>query len=214
MSLLMDKTLREFNDLLASKEPAPGGGSSAALSGLLACSLTMMVVNLTVGKKSYLALEENLKQRIEEDFQAVQILNKELTRLVDEDTHAFNLFMEATRLPKDTEVEKINRQTSIEKASLYALEVPLLVAEKCLLLLRHQFIIATYGNKNAVSDIGVGALLAMTGLEGALMNVKINLPGISDETIKSAAILKSAAYLTEGNSLKTEIIKMIEHRIG
>jgi methenyltetrahydrofolate cyclohydrolase len=213
MSLLMDKTLREFNTILASKEPAPGGGSAAALSGLLGASLTLMVINLSVGKKSYEALEEHIKQAIILDLQAISRLNTELTELVDEDTKAFNLFMEAIKLPKESDIQKADREASMQKASLYALEIPLLVAEKCLLLLRHQLRIASHGNKNAVSDIGVGALLAHTGLEGAILNVKINLPNILDNLIKIEAAEKTERYLLEGIQLKTEIIEIVNKRI-
>ena len=213
MSLLMDKTLREFNTLLASKEPAPGGGSTAALSGLLGASLTLMVINLSVGKKAYEALDEHIKQEIEADFRAVSQLHTELTVLVDEDTKAFNLFMEAMKLPKESEEQKEAREASIQKASLYALEIPLLVAEKCLLLLKHQLRIANHGNKNAVSDIGVGALLALTGLEGAILNVKINLPSIKDDSIKIQSAERIERYLSEGNQLKTGIVEIVNKRI-
>jgi methenyltetrahydrofolate cyclohydrolase len=213
MSLLMDKTLREFNTILASKEPAPGGGSTAALSGLLGASLTLMVVNLSVGKKAYEALEEHIKQAIEVDFRTISHLYTELTELVDEDTKAFNLFMEAMKLPKESDDQKAAREASIQKASMYALEIPLLVAEKCLLLLRHQVRIAGHGNKNAVSDIGVGALLAFTGLEGAILNVKINLPNIIDQSIKIDSAESIERYLLEGIQLKTEIIEIVNKRI-
>lgn len=213
MSLLMDMTLRDFNKLLASNAPAPGGGSTAALSGVLGSALTMMVVNLSVGKKSYEVLDECIKSKIVMDYEAVKRLNSELTELVDEDTQAFNLLMEAMRLPKETEVDRINRADSIQKASLYALKIPLMTAEKCLLILKHQMDIALYGNKNAVSDIGVGSLLALAGLEGAALNVKINLPGITDLSIKKEASQKIENYLAEGEKLKTEILQIVNNRI-
>jgi methenyltetrahydrofolate cyclohydrolase len=213
MSLLMDKTIRDFSSLLASNEPAPGGGSTAALSGVLASSLSMMVVQLTVGKKSYEALDEKIKQSIQEDFMVIKTLNEELTELVDEDTKAFNLFMEAMKMPKITDEEKLEREERMQRASEYALAVPLRVAEKCLKILKHQEIIAKYGNKNAVSDIGVGVLLALSGLEGAGLNVKINLPSIANNTIKMDASEKLEAYLLEGKSAKSSIMEIINQRI-
>ena len=214
MGSLMDMTVRDFNNILASSAPAPGGGSTAALAGVLGSALTMMVVNLTVGKKSYQALDETIKQKIIMDFETIKILNKELTELVDEDTKAFNLVMEAMKLPKETEEDRIRRTDRIQKASLYALKVPLMVAEKCLLLLQHQINIALYGNINAVSDIGVGAVMAFSGLEGAVLNVKINIPAISDQSIKMDAINKTRNYLTEGGQIKTEIVATVNNRIG
>lgn len=214
MSLLMDKTLREYNEILASREPAPGGGSTAALSGLLGSSLTLMVVNLSKGKKSYEALDEEIKQSIDADFQLVTQINAEFIGLVDEDTKAFNLFMEAMKLPKETEEQKTHRQTSMQTASIYAMEVPLLVSEKCLLLLKHQLRIASFGNKNAVSDIGVGAHLAFAGLEGAILNVKINLPSIIDIALRKRTLEKTESYLLEGIDYKNKIIEAVNKRIG
>ncbi len=214
MSLLIDKTIKDFSNLLASSEPAPGGGSTAALSGLFGASLSMMVVNLSVGKKAYEALEVGIKEEIKQSFDKIAALNNELMGLVDEDTKAFNAFMEAMRLPKETEQEKAARTEAIQKAGLYTLEVPLKVAEKCLQILRNQRIIVEYGNKNALSDVGVGALLAQAGLEGAILNVKINLPGISDAAVKSDAQEKIKSLLEEGQDLKARIIETVNKRIG
>lgn len=214
MSLLMDMTLEKYSDVLASNEPAPGGGSTAALSGLMGASLTMMVVNLSVGKKSYEALDEAIKQKFIEDFHNVEGLKKELAHLVDEDTAAFNKFMEAMKLPKDTDEQKKIREEKMQKASIYALQIPLKTAEKCLGILQNQEVIATYGNKNAVSDVGVGALMALSGLEGAVLNVKINLPGITDESIKNEASAKYVKLLEDGARLQKNIMEIVNKRIG
>jgi formiminotetrahydrofolate cyclodeaminase len=214
MSLLMDMTLKQYSDVLASNEPAPGGGSTAALSGLMGASLTMMVVNLSVGKKSFEALDEAIKQKFMQDFHKVEGLKQELTQLVDEDTAAFNKFMEAMKLPKDTDEQKKMREEKMQQASVYALQVPLKTAEKCLEILQNQETIATYGNKNAVSDVGVGALMALAGLEGAILNVKINLPGINDESIKSEASANVIKLLENGSRLQKNIMEIVNKRIG
>lgn len=214
MSLLMDKTVRDYCDVLASKEPAPGGGSTAALSGALAASLTMMVVNLSVGKKSYEALEDGIKSAFMSCFDKVNELQRELSALVDEDTAAFNKFMEAMKLPKDTDEQKAIREGKMQEASVYALQVPLKTAQKCYELLDNQSIIAKHGNKNAVSDVGVGALLALAGLEGAVLNVNINLPGIADEKIKEEASRASKMLVENGVKLQKQIMEIVNGRIG
>ena len=214
MSLLMDMTLHDFSELVVSKAPAPGGGSCAALSGLLGAALTMMVVNLSLGKKSYDALNESVRDKIARDYEVVQRLNAELTNLVDEDTKAFKLYMEALKLPQETETDKNRKTVSIRQASLYALNIPLQVAEKCLLLLEHQKVIALYGNKNAVSDVGVGAVLAYAGLESAALNVKIYLPGISDESIRKDAMTKIESCLLKGEKQKSQIIEVVNQRMA
>jgi formiminotetrahydrofolate cyclodeaminase len=213
MSSLLNMTLDEFNQVLSSKAPAPGGGSAAALSGMLGAALTMMVVNLTIGKKSWEALEDNIKKQINADFAAIQSLNEELAVLVDEDTKAFTKFMDAMKLPKETEEEKAFRSAQMQKASLFALEVPLRTAEKCLQIMRHQKDIALYGNKNAISDIGVGAELATAGIKSAALNVKINLPSIDDETVKGDAVHKIDRILKEGELLYADVMSIVERRI-
>jgi formiminotetrahydrofolate cyclodeaminase len=214
MSSLLNMSLGEFNQVLSSKAPAPGGGSAAALSGMLGAALTMMVVNLTVGKKSWEALEDNIKKQINADFAAIQSLNEELAVLVDEDTKAFTKFMEAMKLPKETEEEKTFRAGQIQKASLFAMDVPLKTAEKCLQIMRHQKDIALYGNKGAISDVGVGAELASAGIKSAALNVKINLPSIDDETVKVDAVHKIDRILKEGELLYADVISIVERRIG
>lgn len=214
MSLLMDMTLRDYSDVLASSEPAPGGGSTAALSGVLGAALTMMVVNLSVGKKNYESLDEKIKSEFIKEAENVKALQKELSGLVDEDTKAFNKFMEAVKLPKDTEEQKQLRAEKMQEASLYALQVPLKTAECCFRLLENQGNIARYGNRNAVSDVGVGTLLALSGLEGAILNVNINLPGIEDEAVRSEAYDKCRRLSVEGRKLHSEILDIVNLRIG
>lgn len=211
---LVDMTITKFSDVLASNEPAPGGGSVAALSGLLGADLAIMVVNLSVGKKSYESLDENLKIQFMRDYEAIQLVRKELHDLIDEDTNAFTLFMDAMKLPKETDEDKALRNAAIQRASVYALQIPLKTAEKCLEVLKHQKVIGEFGNKNAVSDIGVGALLCFTGLEGAALNVKINLPGIDDEDIKKDATSRIESIIAEGKELKETILEIVNKRIG
>jgi formiminotetrahydrofolate cyclodeaminase len=214
MSSLLDMSIDQFNQVLSSKAPAPGGGSVAALSGMLGAALTLMVVNLTVGKKSWEALEDNIKKQINADFAAMQTLNAELATLVDEDTKAFTKFMSAMQMPKETETEKSVRAEQMQKASLFALDVPLQTAEKCLRVLRHQKDIALYGNKNAISDIGVGAELAAAGIKSAALNVKINLPSIDDQTVAADAVHKIDRITRESEILLADLTSIVERRIG
>ncbi len=214
MSLLMDMTLKDYCELLGSSEPAPGGGSTAALSGVLGAALTMMVVNLSVGKKNYEVLNEDIKARFIKEFENVKALQAKLAEYVEEDTKAFNKFIEALKLPKDTEDQKKTRRDKMNEASLYALQVPLRTAEACFELLKNQGTIARYGNNNAVSDVGVGALLALSGLLGAVLNVNINLPGIADKDIKAEADERCRKLSAEGRRLQNEILDIVNSRIG
>lgn len=211
---LLNMSIKQYCELLGSNEPAPGGGSTAALAGALAASLTMMVVNLSVGKKSFETQDEKIKADVLKEFDNIKKLREDLYILIDEDTKAFNLFMEAMKLPKETEEEKAFRVDRIQQASIQTLNVPLVTMEKCYLILKNQKNIAMYGNKNAVSDVGVGCHLALAGLEGALLNININLPGINDEITRDNAMTKSSEMLKESNIIHKEIMAIVNNRIG
>lgn len=211
---LLNMSIKQYCELLGSSEPAPGGGSTSALAGALAASLTMMVVNLSVGKKSFEAQDEGIKAEVLKEFNNIKKIREDLYSLIDEDTKAFNSFMEAMKLPKETKEEKAFRSERMQQASIHTLNVPMSTMEKCYLVLKNQKNIAMYGNKNAVSDVGVGCLLALTGLEGALLNVNINLPGIKDEIIRNNAQKRSNEIQTEARSLYEDTMAVVNNRIG
>lgn len=181
---LIDLKVKEFVSEVDSKSPAPGGGSVAALAGSLSTSLSRMVGHLTVGKKKFRALEEDTQSKV---FEAMTLLEKakdEFTELIDKDTEAFNMIMTAFKLPKETEEEKKHRNDKIEEATVVAIDVPYLVASKGKEVFQALEVLLQYGNKNCTSDLGVSALLLHTTIIGAVMNMKINLPGISCEDLQ------------------------------
>ncbi|MCM0650571.1 cyclodeaminase/cyclohydrolase family protein [Clostridium swellfunianum] len=182
--MLQDLTVKAFAEELASNSPAPGGGSAAALAAALGSSLGSMVFNLTVGKKAYNDYDEQVKVSI---LQALNNTNEEKTNflnLMEKDAEEFLELMAAFKLPKNTEEEISVRANRIEQGYIKALQVPLNVAVKAFEMYKHIELAANYGNKNAVSDAGVAALLLQTAIESAVLNVKINLSGIKDETYK------------------------------
>lgn len=212
--MFIDKSLKEYIAATASGEPTPGGGSVSALVGSLGGALTNMVYNLTVGKKAYEELSDDIKSKIVENSKEVEKLVEALNGIVDEDTKAFDKVMEAFKLPKETDEEKTTRSNAIQEGYKVALEVPLRCAEKCLRVLQLQDIFAEYGNVNAITDVGVGTLLAYAGLEGALFNVTINLGSIKDESFKKEISAKVDNLLTEGKKLKEELLKVVYKRLG
>ncbi|MBD3367291.1 MAG: methenyltetrahydrofolate cyclohydrolase [Candidatus Eisenbacteria bacterium] len=169
--------LTNFLAELASDEPTPGGGSVAALSGALGASLTAMVSNLTIGKKKYADVEADMKSALE----TAESLRLELTRLIEEDANAFDGFMEALKLPKDTDEQKAKRKAAMQQGLVDAASVPLVVMEKCVRVIDVAAVAAEKGNRNAVSDAGVAALVARAGAHAAKLNVLINLGGITAE---------------------------------
>ena len=174
--------LREFCNETLSDSPAPGGGSVAALMGALGVSLGGMVANLSAGKRGW---EEKLSYFSDWAVKAQQ-LKDELLFLVDEDTAAFNKVMDAFALPKESAEEKAARSAAIQAANKYAAEIPLRVMEtasKSYPLLAEM---AEKGNPASISDVGVGLLAVRACIDGAAMNVRINLAGLKDETLKSS----------------------------
>ncbi|HUI64584.1 MAG TPA: cyclodeaminase/cyclohydrolase family protein [Bacteroidota bacterium] len=170
------KTLNAFLDELASSSPAPGGGSVAALSGALGAALTSMVCNLTVGKKKYAAVEDEMKKILAQ----AEEMRGLFTSLIDKDTAAFNKVMEAYSLPKDTDPQKALRTAAIREATKEATMVPLEVMKHCIDALALAQQVAASGNINSVSDAGVSALMLYAAVESAALNVRINLNSLGD----------------------------------
>lgn len=212
--MLIEKTTKDYIAQVASKDPTPGGGSVAALAGSLGSALTVMVGNLTIGRKMYKELDQEVQKLMENNFKELNESIEKLNGIVDEDTKAFDKVMEALKLPKETEEEKKIRSNAIQEGYKVALEVPLRCAKECLKVLRLQKVFAEYGNKNAITDVGVGALLAATGLEGAVLNVKINLNSIKDTEFKKEIENTIDSLMNEGMKLKEELLEMVYKRLG
>src|SRR6266850_4689915 len=177
---LLKMNLREFCNETLSDSPAPGGGSVAALMGALGASLGGMVANLSAGKRGW----DDKLQYFSDWAVKAQKLKDELLALVDEDTNAFNKVMDAFALPKNSLEEKAARTVAIEEATKHAAEVPLKVMETAAKSYELLAEMADKGNPASVSDVGVGALATRACIEGAAMNVRINLGQLKDEKFK------------------------------
>ncbi len=173
---LADLTVKSFVDLTSSDAPAPGGGSVAALMASSAAALASMVANLTVGKKAYKDVDDEMKDIAPK----AQVLKSKFMKAVDDDTKAFDAVMDAMRLPKQTEEEQQLRTEAIENTTREAVEVPMGVLRSCRDVLPLIEGVAEKGNVNSLSDAGVAALALRAAAGGALLNVLINLPGLSD----------------------------------
>ncbi len=212
--LLIEKSLKDYIDQVASGEPTPGGGSVSALAGSLGAALTVMVGNLTIGRKIYIELDDETKKEIDSAFEEIKKSIQVLNNIVDEDTKAFDKVMHALKLPKETDEQKAIRSQAIQEGYKVALEVPLRCAEECFKVLKLQKVFAEYGNVNAITDVGVGVLLAATGIEGAIFNVRINLNSIKDVEFKEKIENKINSIMNEGMRLKEELLKIVYNRLG
>lgn len=207
---LLDMNLREFANELSIDSPAPGGGSTAALCGTLSASLSAMVANLTIGKKDY----EGVQDQVKKLAQTGQVLKDDLLRAIDQDTQAFNRVMDAFRLPKKTDEQKSDREEAIERASIHATLVPLDVVKKCIAALKLSHEIVLSGNKNSISDAGVAGLVAQAGAEGAYYNVKINLPDIKDDKFRAETLTEVTSLKNEAVALGEKIKELIEQALA
>lgn len=208
---LVDLSVKEFVNQVDSSAPAPGGGSVAAVASTLGIALSRMVGHLTVEKKKFKALDDEIKQEYQRILDHFIVVKETLFTLVDDDTEAFDKLMDAFRLPKETDEEKQNRKNAIQTATYEAIEVPYRVASLSLQALGDIEYLLDYCNKNAVSDIGVSALMLYSGLEGALLNVLINVGSISNEEIKERYQKEANQFSIEGEQFKNAILLKVKN---
>jgi len=175
--VLVDHKITEYLEKAAAGTAVPGGGSVAALNAALAAGLTEMVANLTVGKKGYETVEEEMIALAEKASQ----LRKKLTVAIDQDADAYTAVMAAYKLPRATDEETAVRKQKIQDAIKHAALVPLEVARDALAVIELSGQAIRKGNKNAASDGAVAAMNARTAALAAIYNVKINLSSIDDD---------------------------------
>ncbi|PYK36291.1 MAG: glutamate formimidoyltransferase, partial [Verrucomicrobia bacterium] len=192
-----------------SDSPAPGGGSVAALMGALGASLGGMVANLSAGKRGW---DDRLEYFSDWAVQAQQ-LKDELLALVDEDTAAFNKVMDAFALPKESAKEKAASSTAVEQATKYAAEVPLKVMETASKSYQLLSQMAEKGNPASISDVGVGALATRACIEGAALNVRINLGQLKDEKFRSALLEKVQKVSSDSKAQFSKITEVVESKL-
>ena len=200
---LKSLSVKEFIDKVTGNDPVPGGGSVSALNGSLAASLAAMVANLTVGRKKYAEVNDEMEQisaRMTE--QSAKLLAD-----VDRDAEAYDRVFAAFKLPKETDEEKAVRKEAIQRETKYAAEVPMEVARTASELLPMIDAAARRGNSNAVTDATVAMMCARTAVIGALLNVRINLTSITDEAFvktmtEEADRLEAATVEAEQMSLE------------
>lgn len=206
---LVELSVKEFADIMASGAPAPGGGSAAALAGSLGAALTSMVCALTLGKKKY----EAVRAQTEELGAAARGLKDALAGAVDRDTEAFNVISTAFSMPKETEEEKAARSEAIQNGLAACIESPLLIMEMSYqaLCLAEQLLGGF--NESAASDLGVSALMLRSGLLGAWLNVRINLGGLKDREKADLYEAQAKEILEKALPLADSLYQRIEEML-
>jgi formiminotetrahydrofolate cyclodeaminase len=208
---LVELKVDEFLNELASSSPAPGGGSVSALAGANGCSLMLMVGNLTTSKKKFASLTENVRMSYLNSLDIFKKNNDSFINLIDADTDAFNQLMKAFKLPKNSDEEIAQRIKEIDKATLTCIRVPLNVSALALETLRLVEDMIEHSNKNTLSDQGVCVLMLYSAIEGAAMNVMINLPGLNDDDLKREFKQTINEIISEAEQIKEKLLEEIKY---
>ena len=206
---LSDMKVTAFCDLLSTDAPAPGGGSVAALCAAMSGALSAMVSNLTIDKKGY----EKVQDEVRRLAPMGQSIKERAIHCIDVDTDAFYAMMDAMKLPKKTDDEIALRDAEIEKCTQGAINAPLetlRISHEALLLARE---VAAVGNTNALSDAGVAALTALAAAKAANYNVLINLAGITDESYKAHTLAEAKDLIAKCDALANEIEQDVTSRL-
>lgn len=204
-----DKSLREVIDLSSSKAPTPGGGSVSAIAACFGLAMIMMVCNLTLGKEKYKEVEPQVKIYME----TIDGLSKRLAVLTEDDMTAFARVMAAYRMPRGTAAENEARDAAIQAALKGATDIPMEIARVCLAALQVTCQLSAIGNKAAVSDAGVAAVMAEAALNGVLLNVDINTASIKDKDYNARIIAEKEKMLAEAGQLKDQALALVRRRI-
>lgn len=199
--MMLEKKTTDFLEVLSSKEPVPGGGGASAAVGAFGAALGMMVTNLTVGKKKYADVEEEIigiRGRLKE-------IRDRLIGLTDQDAKAFEPLSRAYGMPKDTEEERIEKERVMEQALYEASVVPLQIMETVSEAMKELEILEEKGSRIAVSDVGVGILFAQAALEGASLNVFINTRLMKDKGRAQELNRRARSLIEEGSARKERV---------
>ena len=207
--MLVDLTIKEFLNKTAGSDPVPGGGSISALNGAIATALAEMVANLTIGRKKYVEVEPQM-QEVAEKLNAVR---KRLIEYIDKDSEAYDQVFAAFKLPKETEAEIAKRSQVIQEATKEAALIPMKVAEETAAVMDTILFVAGNGNQNAVTDACVAMMAARTGVLGALLNVRINLSSIKDESFVNEMKVKANQLESEVTRKEAELLVWIKEVI-
>ncbi len=207
-SQLPETVEARFLDALAKGTPTPGGGSAAAHAGAAAAALVAMVARLTTGKKKYAGVEGRMWEIVE----AAEGLRHDLTGAVARDSAAFEAYIAAIRLPKETDEQQAIRATALEQATQETIQVPLGVSKQAVDVLRLALEVAQTGNVNAISDAASGAALARAALTASSLNVRINCPNLADQSATSAYLEQIRQLESEAGALEDKLRQTLAER--
>ena len=207
--MIKDKSLQGFMDELASNAPTPGGGSGAAVMGAMGAALVSMVCNLTVGKKGYGEVEDDLKDVLKQS----EALRDRLTDMIRADVDVFDRLMASYGMPKETDEEKAVRSEEIQASLKEATDVPLNCARACAEAIELCRVAAEKGNLNVISDAGVAVVAADAAMKSAALNVYINVGSIKDKAFAEERLTELEKILKSADGQTSEIYELVKSKL-
>ncbi|MGI6778279.1 MAG: cyclodeaminase/cyclohydrolase family protein [Acetivibrionales bacterium] len=203
--MMMDKSCKDFVQVLASKAPVPGGGGASAFAGAIGMALGSMVGNLTLGKKKYASVQDDIQGILKK----AELLQNDLLELVEKDAEVFEPLSKAYGLPRDTEEDRKKRDEVMENALKLACSVPVKIMEKCMEAIALHEELADKGTRIAISDVGVGVLFCKAALIGASLNVFINTKLMKDREYAQSINISTEEMLEEGEKRADKVYMKI-----
>jgi formiminotetrahydrofolate cyclodeaminase len=207
--MIKDKSLQVFLDELASSAPTPGGGSGAAVMGAMGAALVSMVCNLTVGKKGYEEVEDDLKDVLKQ----AEALRDRLTDMIRTDVEVFDRLMASYGMPKETDEDKVARSEEIQAVLKEATDVPLNCARACAEAIELCRAAAEKGNLNVISDAGVAVVAADAAMKSAALNVYINVGSIKDKAFAEERSIELEKILKGADGQTSEIYELVKSKL-
>lgn len=206
---IYEKSLNEYLAVAASNSPTPGGGSVSAIVATNAAAMVSMVANLTLGKKGYEEHQDAAKRIADEAMALIE----QLKALTARDMEAFDLFVKAWKMPAATDEEKKAKADANEKAAQNATTVPMEICKVCLEIMKLARELAPFGNKSAISDVGVASYVAEGAMKAAMLSVDINLPGLKTREFADAMTKERARLFAEAEDLKILALADVKKRL-
>ena len=203
-------TMNDFIAVAASKSHTPGGGNVSAVVATLAGSMVAMVGNLTVSNKKY----EEFHAQAQEQVDRLMAVIEKLKELTNADIAAFDHYMGCFKLPKETDADKKARAAALEDAAQKATLVPLDICKCCLEILKEADELSKYGNKMAISDVGVGAMVGEAALRACMLSVDINLPSIKDQAFAAKVKAEREHLFVQAEELKILALARVKEKMA
>jgi methenyltetrahydrofolate cyclohydrolase len=210
MAVIKDQAIDKFLDGLASQSATPGGGSAAAIIGAMGAALVSMVCNLTIGKKKYQDVEDEMRSALSK----AEALRHKLSGMVEDDVKAFDAVMGAYGMAKETEEQKAARNSAIQAALEQATDVPLRCCKVAREVIDLAGVVAEKGNLNVISDAGVGALAAYAALRSAALNVFTNARMISDKDFAGAKLKELDGLLAGAEGAAENAYEVVKGKLS